>query len=104
MFSGFVNISLKKFIGPHLTNSPSYPGVPLKMIFIINSLLSLFVIQIPVTRDIIWTLIQHFLDVIDVRWTSKQRCVLAEAVNFQKKRYFEKKAIIVLKGGPLKEK
>ena len=32
------------------------------------------------TQDVIWTSIQRFLNVIDVKWTSKQHCVLTKTL------------------------
>ena len=36
----------------------------------------MIVLRTLLTQDVIWMSFQCLLDVIDVRWTSKQRCVL----------------------------
>ena len=33
-----------------------------------------------ITQDVIWTSIQHILDVMAVKWTSKQRCMLTKTI------------------------
>ena len=36
----------------------------------------------PLTQDVFWTSIPRFMNVMDARWTSKQRCVLTDILVF----------------------